>query len=46
MSKNKNNKEQLMREYYEALAAEHKEFIEQSWKIVEETVVEWENSRD
>jgi len=47
MSKKKQkNKEQLMREYYEASAEEHDEFMEKSWKVVEETVIEWENSRD
>jgi uncharacterized protein YchJ len=45
MSKNKpKTKEQLLREYYEAFAAEHDEFFEKSWKVVEETVLEWENS--
>jgi hypothetical protein len=37
-------KEQLMREYYEAFTAKHDEFMEKSWKVVEETVIEWKNS--
>jgi hypothetical protein len=47
MSKNKHkNKEQLLRKYYEIFTEEPDEFIEKSWKVVEKTVLEWENSRD
>jgi hypothetical protein len=47
MSKNKpKTKEQLLREYYEAFAEEHDEFMEKTWKVVQETVLEWENSPD